>query len=270
MSTYQRVLKFIHEPVKNEPNLWQLLYEQSPTLKTRFCQHEHNCARNALSGALRGFLIGYGVRSGLSIALAIIFGRMFRLKVEDPKPEETEQHPKKHHPTALELLKEYLTGPDTIRFALFLSSFNAVYKSVLCFLRYMRQRDDDGWNSFWAGMLAGSTILLDDKSRWSEMSMFLFAQACASVARYLVTKGFIFKDEHSWISKLFHNHTNTILFSLFAAIIMMTFIYSPELFPSSYMKFFEAIEGEDSNVAQRYRIKFRRYWRTFGFSKATK
>ncbi len=242
----------------------QLLYEQS-TLKTEFCKHEHSCPRNAFSGALRGFMIGYCVKSGLSIALSIIFGKMFRHYKQEER--DAEQHPKKSYPTPLELIREYLTGVDTIRFALFLCSFNAVFKSVLCFLRWWRKRDDDGWNSFIAGTLAGSTILLDTRSRWSEVSTFLLAQACAAVGRSLIQNKIIFKNENSLFTRIFKNHSDIILFGLFAGVIMMTFIYSPELFPPSYMRFFETIEGEDSTVAHRYRIKFRRYWRSFGIFK---
>ncbi|KAL0476811.1 hypothetical protein AKO1_005991 [Acrasis kona] len=246
-------------------SMFDLLFGQ-PSFKTGLCQHEHSCPRNAITGAVRGFVIGYIVRSGLSIVFSIAFGRMFKKREESSKCENQglEQVPKKFH-TPGQLLKEYLTGSDTIRFALFLCSFTGVYKSVLCLMRYLRQKDDDGWNYFIAGSLAGSTMLVDKRSRWSEISIYLFAQACATVARSLVHNKKILSNERSLITRLLKNHTDTILFSSFGSIIMLVFIYCPELFPSSYMKLFETIEGEDSTVAHRYRIKFRRYWNSFGF-----
>ncbi|KAG0097426.1 hypothetical protein BGZ93_002732 [Podila epicladia] len=69
-------------------------------------------------------------------------------------------------------------GRDTVGFALFLSSYLTIYKTVLWRMRSKNPRDGDQWNAFVAGSVAGLSILLDrNRDRRGSMTRTLFIRA---------------------------------------------------------------------------------------------
>ncbi|KAF9314842.1 hypothetical protein BG003_003754 [Podila horticola] len=69
-------------------------------------------------------------------------------------------------------------GRDTMGFALFFSSYLTIYKTVLWRMRSKKPSNDDQWNAFVAGSVAGLSILLDrNRDRRESMARTLFLRA---------------------------------------------------------------------------------------------
>ncbi|KAG0015058.1 hypothetical protein BGZ81_000121, partial [Podila clonocystis] len=69
-------------------------------------------------------------------------------------------------------------GRDTMGFALFVSSYLTIYRTVLWRMRSNRRKSDDQWNAFVAGSMAGLAILLDrNRIRRGSMARTLFIRA---------------------------------------------------------------------------------------------
>jgi len=64
---------------------------------------------------------------------------------------------------------------DTLKFSLFISTMNALYKGVLCLLR--RYIQDDRINAAIAGGVSGLAMLIDTKDRRKLMALVIFARS---------------------------------------------------------------------------------------------
>jgi hypothetical protein len=200
--------------------------------------------KQILKGAIRGFAVGYGIQATWKVILGVLFGRVFR------KPE---------------LLKDYL-GRDSVSFGLFLGSFNSLFRAVYYLLSVLhRDRNkNEGMKIFVAGTVAGVSMLLDRKDRWSDIGMYMFARACAALASRLYEKNIWgIQDSNNMLLILIRNHLDTFVFCVCCCIIMTTFIYRPDFFPRGYYKLFQSVEGSDRVITADWRRRFRRYYHTF-------
>ena len=200
--------------------------------------------KQILKGAIRGFVVGYGIQATWKLVLGVLFRRVFR------RPE---------------LLKEYL-GRDSVHFGMFLGSFNGLFRVVYYALSVLQKdrNKNEGMKIFVAGTVAGSSMLLDKKDRWSDIGMYLFARACAALASRLYDKNFAnVRESNSLPLVLVRNHLDTFIFCLSCCIIMSTFVYRPDFFPRGYYKLFQTIEGSDHVITGTWRQRFRRYYHTF-------
>ena len=200
--------------------------------------------KQILKGMIRGFTVGYGLQSTWKLAFGVIFGRVFR------KPE---------------LLKQYL-GKDSVSFGLFLGSYNALFRAVYYLLSAMQKDRNrkEGWKVFVAGTVAGSSMLLDRRDRWSDIGMYMFARACASIASRLYDKNvFNVQNSNNIVVMLIRNHLDTFLFCLSCCAIMSTFVYRPDFFAHGYYKLFQTIEGPDKHITGAWRKRYRQYYHTF-------
>lgn len=72
---------------------------------------------------------------------------------------------------------------DSLKFALFLSFMNAIYKGVLCLMR--RFSKDDRINASVAGALSALSILLDNADRRKFIVLMIFSRALVSKLYFL-------------------------------------------------------------------------------------
>ncbi len=124
-----------------------------------------------------------------------------------------------------------------------------------CLLRHIRKKED-GWNSFIAGMMAGATILFDERTRWMDIGLYTMARTVAALLELYVSKDSLLFKIHSKIIPL-----DLFLFCCFCSIIMYAFIYEPENMTPSYYNLFSKMQNtEEGNleILRRWRLQFLR------------
>ncbi|KNE70699.1 hypothetical protein AMAG_15454 [Allomyces macrogynus ATCC 38327] len=151
------------------------------------CRHQGTCVQNATRGWLRSLAVAYGVKWLVGTLPSILMGKVFQ------KPS---------------LLKREFNG-DTLRFALFVSTFISSYKSLFCAARYalaaLRRRvtteaDETAdeaagvrlrkWAAFIAGALAGMAILIDNNpTRRTAICLYLLTRAGEFLAKFYFVRG---------------------------------------------------------------------------------
>lgn len=125
------------------------------------CKHEKSCKENVIIGFIRSFVVTYLIKYGINLIPALLTGKIFK------KPS----------------LFYKLGGKDTISFAMFLSTFISIYKSVLCGLRKLRNKSDS-LNSLLAGGAAGMSLMLDsNNSRRRMIALYLSTRTCHFISR---------------------------------------------------------------------------------------
>ncbi|KAL0484592.1 5 TM domain-containing transmembrane protein [Acrasis kona] len=228
------------------------------TRKQSFCRHESACTSNAFRGVIRGSAIGYCVKASISIALGVLFKKMYK-------------EPKK--------ILDIIFGKDAYNFSVFLGAFSGTYKIVQCLMRLLRQKED-GLNAFIAGGCAGLTLYFDSKSRWLDISTYVAARAIASVLtmyfgtsnktsanvplpppRNLFEKVYrIMKSVSTSFISLFLNNFDVLVFSGLVGALIVGFIYEPWNLSPSYYKIFTKMEKSsgDEHVAHNYRMAYRK------------
>jgi hypothetical protein len=146
--------------------------------KTQMCKHKFGCYENVLRGWYRTFLIGFAIKSILLNLPKIMNPVKFLQNIFN--------------------IKKSL---DSVRFALFLSCMNAVYKLVLCLMR--RICKDDRKNSSVAGFLAGLTLIIDNKDRRKFIALILFARSLECLLNILdkrnIVKKFKYGELIPWV-----------------------------------------------------------------------
>lgn len=128
------------------------------------CKHKGFCLNNAVNnGFFRSFAIGYIFK------ISVSFGRLFfKGKLFDKN-----------------LIKSLIFGSDAIKFGQFLGSFSCVYKLLVCLMRFIF-RDDKRWFHALAGFIAALSILIDDKSRYNTIALFIFVRAADEIIKILL------------------------------------------------------------------------------------
>jgi hypothetical protein len=230
--------------------------------KQQFCKHDSACTSNALRGVVRGSVIGYSVKASISLALGLLFKKLYK----NPKQ-----------------ILEILLSSDTYSFSIFLGAFSGTYKIVQCLMRLIRQKED-GLNAFVAGSAAGLTLMLDSKSRWLDISLYMFARAVAALLSAYFYGDAKHINQHSesipnaatltilqqiiafikrfprTILSLLIGNADVILFATLVGILLLGFIYEPWNLSPSYYKVFTRMEkaSGDEHVAHNYRLAYRK------------
>jgi hypothetical protein len=82
-----------------------------------------------------------------------------------------------------------LLSLDTVRFGAFLGVLKFLYKSVLCSMRHVRQKDD-GLNHFTAGVISGLALKIETKGRKESWSLYFLSRGVDTALRILEEKGY--------------------------------------------------------------------------------
>lgn len=101
--------------------------------------------------------------------------------------------------------------------------------------------------------------LIDSPSRRKELSLYVVARACeavfnSAVIRYcFLTFSFesVLTTHRGWIRPI--PYGETILFALFCAVIMYSFVYEPENLPSGYVRWIFKFTGGDDHLLYKLR-----------------
>lgn len=148
-------------------------------------------------------------------------------------------------------IRKIITNFD---FALFIASLPFLYHSshkILNQFEFFKHRKP--LTIFISGSIAGMAISFD-KSKAFGMGTYFLVRAFAEWVSYF--------NARKWVPTV--PHTDSILFSLMLMIIMMVFVYSPNLFSPFYYKLFKKFEGEDRFMVKYARYSFRRYvWENY-------
>lgn len=143
--------------------------------KTEFCRHDFGCLEGIISGTINSFVLSYLLNSCLN------FLSLFVLKRQ------------------LKLFLLSLVQPEHWRLCGFLTSHTFLLKSVMCFLRTVRNKNDQ-INNFLAGAIAGFfSIGFLEKSSKMTWSGYLFARSLDSIYRHLVNKKVFKKREFHYL-----------------------------------------------------------------------
>lgn len=184
-------------------------YIGRPTPDSRLCHHRRACAINALRGFVRAFTMGYSVRCSLSLFSAIFARRLYR------RPQE--------------LVRASFLHRDTLTFALFLGLYSSSYKAVLCFLRFMRQKED-GWNATVAGACSGLSILL---FRSNEIATYAFTRALEVIFYALHKRGIVPT----------YKHGDSLLFAISTGFLAYCLFLEPYAIKPAYARFLTKATG---------------------------
>ncbi|KAL1920401.1 uncharacterized protein VTP21DRAFT_778 [Calcarisporiella thermophila] len=207
--------------------------------KEKLCHHDgKTCAQNATRGFLKSFTVAYIVKYLISIAPALLTGRLFK------KPY---------------YLKK-AGGKDTVSFAIFLSSFITTYKASLCAIRHLRNvKGGDGLNAFIAGSLAGLTLLLErNKGRRLAIMLYLVTRSAQFGCAWLMQQWASYRKKKreqkegappkTWIqyireewdeilSQKLEQWSGALVFIAANSQIIYSFVFKPETLPRSYYSF---------------------------------
>ncbi|CAH1798581.1 unnamed protein product [Owenia fusiformis] len=114
------------------PEFMQQLVEKFRTFKKhRTCQHRHSCLSYCYENPLKLFGVGYAIQAGVKVLGSL--SKLFS------------------NPSAV---VKALIDRNNLNLGAFLASFLAIYRTVLCSLRWMRDHDSEA-HGLVAGFLAG-------------------------------------------------------------------------------------------------------------------
>ena len=174
--------------------------------KTEFCRHEFGCFESIISGTINSFVLSYMLNSCLNFLSLFVLKRQFKLFLLS------------------------LVQPEKWRLCGFITSHTFLLKSVLCFLRTVRNKNDQ-INNFLAGAIAGLfSIGFLEKSSKMTWSGYLFARSLDSIYRHLVNKKVFKKRELHYL----------ILFSLVYSFYGYAIAKETNVMPPSIRKFLVA------------------------------
>ena len=121
--------------------------------RTPKCRHTNSCYENVIAGFIRNFVYAFGFKLLFSSLPLALKPSRFLTSLVSAKFQE-----------------------DNLRFALFLAGMNAVYKTVLCFLR--RVVESDAVAAPIAGFFAGLCIKLEARGRRKLLTVLLLSRTC--------------------------------------------------------------------------------------------
>lgn len=122
--------------------------------KEKLCKHEGGCVQNAFKGLAKAILQGFLAKSCIHFLLNVLIRKGFRRPVA--------------------ALKGFFSI-DAFKFTAFAGCLNFLFKSSLCTLRHIRQKED-GLNYIIAGGISGLSIILEDKERRETWSLYFAAR----------------------------------------------------------------------------------------------
>lgn len=190
------ILKKIHFPYI------ELLLRKSP-----FCRHDYGCLENILSGTCNSLLLSYILNVGINFLSLVPFKRRYSEFIWS------------------------LIHLNSLRMCAFITSYTFVLKVAICFLRYLRQKDDQ-INNFFSGACAGFVAIgfLEKTSRMT-WSGYLLARAFDAFYKHLVNKKVFKKREIHYI----------FIFALMYGFYGYCIALENEAIPQSISKFFNSV-----------------------------
>lgn len=178
------------------------------------CKHSRGCVANAFIGGLVNFSFGVGLKTIVALLRSLVTRR-------------------------LPALRSFLA--DTFRFAMFLGSFSAGYKSINCLLRKLLH-EENKLNAFVAGSVAGWSILWLLPPDRATIAVYLWVRA----AQITITAA----SQEDWFPERLRKmpHIDTGLFTFTACQILYCYIMHPDCLPPSYLKFLLMAGRKDPRV----------------------
>jgi len=182
------------------------------------CQHRwSSCPYNALRSFGKVFLMAFGAKMSISVVLRIL-RYMYRVLFTQQKTQLESASNSQKISNKFFLTKDLL---DALQFGLFLGTLAFSFNSVLCVLRAVRKKED-GWNAGISGGISGLSLFLLPKESRTDLSIYLFIQALANVARLKIEKSGIFPRMWS------RNIIDVLIFSLFGGLFQYAFVWEPD------------------------------------------
>jgi hypothetical protein len=181
----------------------------------RLCKHKDECWLNALKGGAKAFLQGFGLKAALHLLFNVLVKRGYR-------------NPAK----SLALI----FSVDSLRFAGFLSLLSLIYRGSLCALRRLRGKED-GWNAFLAGGLAGLSVMVENKDRQENWSLYLFARVFDIVLRGMAKRGYNINVQL----------VETIAFMVMIVFMLYCYAIEPDNMIKSYLHFLNMLYQPSKN-----------------------
>jgi len=109
---------------------------------------------------------------------------------------------------------------------LFLGLFSFFYKSILCLLRTIRNKED-GLNAIVSGFIASFALLFERKSKRVLFATFLIFRALDSVMTHV--------DRNTSFKKV--KHAETLLFAISTSFLGYMLVFGVDIFPKGVEKF---------------------------------
>lgn len=162
-----------------------------------------HAALELLRGALRGAGMGIGLKALLSLVFSLAKGRRFAL---------------------VSALKEAF-GKNTRDFGLFLGVFTGAFRGLNAAFTSWSGEDKPA-NSFFAGLIAGGALLLDEAGQRKTVALYLFSRSLDLVAKRLCRDGVV--PHLPWFEAF--------MFGVSNMPIMYGFLFMPEILVPSYYK----------------------------------
>jgi len=166
---------------------------------------------------VNGFIIAYGLRTGLSLAMRVIYLM-------------------KKNPTRLLSFSQLLSEKNLIvrvaavRLGLTLGGFTGGYTLIKGLLDYNFGRESK-WNSLIGGTVAGLCLLFQERENRRTPALYLLARLAQCLYNSSKSRG----KWHLWGSSW--SHGDTLLFALSSAQVMYAYVMRPDTIPVSYFNF---------------------------------
>jgi hypothetical protein len=172
--------------------------------KSKFCRHsEGTCFRHALNGFTSNFKKAYLLKICLAFLVALIRRKFYN----------------------------FFTSCDTIRFSLFPALFSFIQRSLLCWLKDVRNKDD--WINVVIASLVGSMTmhLDDDRGRRHKIATYTFARALHTFVSLL--------DIRQVSSKI--QDSESFVFAFCNALVLYLYFYEIDILPKGSKGSFETL-----------------------------
>jgi len=152
------------------------------------------------AGAARGILLGGSMRASFSLVFALMKGKV-----------------------GLVQALENAVGKDTRKFAAFLGAFTGLFRLSNAVLTAWTGNDTPS-NSFFAGGIAGLTLLIDERERRKMIALYLFSRSLDVLVRRSTRDGYLpyWKDFEAF------------MFGVSNIPIMYGFLFEPDILQKGY------------------------------------
>ena len=216
---------------------------------TSHCLHTNTCTRNVLMKFLRGLFLGSAIKIPIDLIIRTIKFIRSKRENQDVKEKGTLFIFSKH------FLRSYyrnvilkLINSDNIQFVSFMSILVSLFPAILCCLRRIRtEQQQQPMNFAIAGGISAAAILLEKKSRRSEIAIYLISRAVTSAWKLCV--------DHKILPKI--PAGEIILFAVVASVTQYTFTYEPELMRKQYFQFIDDLAKDPQGRLDKFLLQMR-------------
>lgn len=105
-------------------------------------------------------------------------------------------------------------GIDILKSSLFLSLYTSIWIAIVCLLRNLEQRDRP-FHAWIAGFICSSSVLVEPRSRRSELNIYTLARWMSMTFRAAVERGYV----------AYHKNGEVPLFMIAMAVIMCAVVF---------------------------------------------